>query len=113
MHQRSDHLVAYKRLLRLIATLKDYVQRDPEQEVRGIAIPALDAVLTHAKGVIDPNDAVVHAVADIISPESIGAGEPIRAADALIVAQMLFETLGSPPEMQTGGPRGPRRRGTF
>lgn len=55
-----------KRRVVTIGTLETMVERDPEQE-------DLEAAL--------PDDPVVMAVAGIISPETIEAGEPIRAAD--------------------------------
>lgn len=91
----DEHWVAYKGLKRLIATLKGIVDRDPEQEVMGIALPVLDEVLSHAKAVIG-DDALVNRIADILSPETIEIGEPIRALDALIVAEQLMARLGVP-----------------
>ncbi len=80
----------------LITTLDAIAKRDPEQEVQGIAIPVLDAVLSNAKTLIGADDPVVLRASDIISPETIGRGEPIRAVDALLVAQTLRATLKMP-----------------
>ncbi len=80
----------------LIDRLTEIVDRDPEQEVRGIALPVLDAVIANAKAVIGPADPVVQAAVDVVSPETISAGEPVRAVDALLFAQMLRDTLKVP-----------------
>jgi len=92
----NQHALAWTRLTHLVKTLKALVAKDPEQEVTGIAVPVLDAVLEHAKGVIG-DDPVVEAAAAVISADVIGLGEPVRALDALIVAEQLLVTLGHPP----------------
>jgi hypothetical protein len=45
-----------------------------QTEVQGIALPVLDAALEAIKAAL-PNDPVVRAVAGIISPETIEAGD--------------------------------------
>lgn len=69
------------------------IQRDPEQEVRGIALPVLDAVLRAVRDTLG-DQPVVAQMYDIISVESIEEGEPVRAADAYLVAGMLIKALG-------------------
>lgn len=83
---------AKERLRWLIATLRDATQRDPEQEVQGIAIPVVDAVVAEAKKHVE-GDPVIDVVRDVISPEAIADGEPIRALDMLVVAQQLLMAL--------------------
>jgi hypothetical protein len=63
-------------------------QRDPEQEVQGIALPVLDAAIEDIKSALG-DDPIVRAVAGIISAETIEAGEPIRVVDALLVVEQL------------------------
>jgi hypothetical protein len=87
---------AKQRVEALIKTLETMIQRDPEQEVQGIALPVLDAAVEDIKAAISA-DPIVAAVAGIISPETIEAGEPIRAVDALLVAQQLDVAIGSRP----------------
>ncbi len=72
----------------LVRSLQQIVNRDPEQEVQGIALPVLDAVLESVRDVL-PNDQVVRAMRGVISVEQIESGEPVRAIDALLVAQQL------------------------
>jgi hypothetical protein len=89
---------AKRKVVALIETLETLTKRDPEQEVQGLALPVLDAVIEAARTVL-PNDSVVEAVRDIISPEQIASGEPVRAADALIVAKQLDAAIGPAPFM--------------
>ena len=87
---------AKKRVEALIKSLETMTKRDPEQEVRGIAIPVFDAAIDDIKAALG-DDPVVQAVASIISPETIEAGEPIRAVDALLVAEQLDAAIGDYP----------------
>ena len=87
---------AARKITALIETLETLTRRDPEQEVQGIALPVLDAVIESVR-VVRPADPVVEAVYGIISPEQIASGEPVRAADALLVAKQLDAALGPWP----------------
>jgi hypothetical protein len=82
-----------KRALRyLISDLRAISQKDQEQEVRGMALPVLDSVIEAAKEhVVD--DPVVQTIRAVISPEAVAEGEPVRAIDAMIVAQQLLQAL--------------------
>lgn len=80
----------------LVSTLTDLMKRDPEQEVQGIALPVLDAVIEMVRAVL-PDNPIVDAVRGVISPEQIASGEPVRAADALLVAKQLDAAIGSRP----------------
>lgn len=72
--------------------LQKITARDPEQEVQGLAIPALDAALSAIRDLI-PDNPVTSRVQDIISPEAVAAGEPIRAVDVLVVVDLLLGAL--------------------
>jgi len=102
---------AKARVLTLIASLKTLVQRDPDQEVTGVAIPVLAAVLSVVKAA-RPNDPVVGSVIDLYEMNllSEGEGEKIRAADMLLIAEQLDAALGPYP---LGNPHdsAPRRDG--
>lgn len=87
---------AKQRVEALVKSLRTMVDKDGEQEVQGIALPVLDAAIEDIKAAI-PNDPVVIAVAGIISPETFEAGEPIRAVDALLVAEQLDAAIGRRP----------------
>jgi hypothetical protein len=93
------------------ATLEDATTTDAEQEVQGMALPALDAALAQARDLV-PDSTVLSRIADVISPEAIEAGEPVRAVDALLVVNIMFAALKAPPRRATvwspdvpGGPR--------
>jgi hypothetical protein len=81
----------------LINILQVLHEKDAEQEVRGIAVPVFDAVLEEIKDAIGKENRVVQSVAGIISPEMIEEGEPIRVADALMVARLLDAEIGHRP----------------
>jgi hypothetical protein len=76
----------------LYRDLQAIAKRNPEQEVRGLAIPVLEACLTafreHAG-----DDPVVAAIGGVMSPESIADGY-IRAVDAAVVAGQLAIAIG-------------------
>lgn len=94
-----DIAAARRQLGSLKKTLQHLVDRDPDQEVRGIAVPVLDTVISEVRGLL-PEDAVVQSVRDMISPEAIGEGEPIGAADALVVVAALEAALPVPDPLQ-------------
>jgi hypothetical protein len=89
---------AKRQITALVETLTVMTTRDPEQEVQGIALPVLDAVIETVRQV-RPDDPVVQAVRGVISVEQIESGEPIRAADALLVAKQLDAAIGSRPSV--------------
>ncbi len=87
---------AKSRVLALIESLETATQRDPEQEVQGMALPVLDAAIADIKAAM-PDDPVVAAVEGVISPASVERGEPIRAVDALLVVKQLDAAIGDYP----------------
>lgn len=92
---------ARRAVARLHLQLADIVKSDQEQEVRGIAVPVLDRVQSAARENLLEGDPVLATLPDLISPEAIESGEPIRAADALLVVGQLDAALdraiASPP----------------
>ena len=93
MSDESYPYTAKRRVEGLIESLKELIKKDPEQEVQGIALPVLDAALTDVKQAM-PNDPVVRAMVDLFSADFIGNGEPVRAADMLVIAQQLDAAIG-------------------
>lgn len=85
---------AQHRLKRLIGDLQLLVDRDPEQEVTGPALSIMDASLSAAREHLDADDPLAVASRDLISPEQVEDGDPIRAADALLVAGQIFAAIG-------------------
>ncbi len=67
-------------------------ERDPEQEVTGIAVPVLDALLTACKAFV-PDDPVVRAIDGLITPQAVESGS-LRAVDAALVVGQLAIALG-------------------
>lgn len=92
---------AMHRVLALRNTLQGIADRDPEQEVQGLALPVIDAVLSEASSLL-PSDPVVDVSRGLITPETIEAGEPIRAVDALVVADQLYQALKHANRMNKG-----------
>ena len=79
----------------LLETLGPIIERDPEQEIRGIAVPVLEATLEVLKRAL-PDDPVVVAVVGAYEHE-ISSGEPVRAVDALLVAKQIDAAIGPYP----------------
>ncbi len=92
---------AINSLAGLIYQLNKMVERDPEQEIKGMAERAFDAAFSEAKTAA-PDDPVVQAMPDAISAEVAVTGEPVRAADALIAAEALRGALWRHMPPQTG-----------
>jgi hypothetical protein len=79
----------------LYTDLKRIADRDPEQEVQGIAVPVLDACLAALREVA-ADDPVISRMQDIISPEAMADGQPVRAVDALVVLGQIIAVIGHP-----------------
>lgn len=92
-------------LLQLRADLRELAERDSEQEVTGIAVPALHSVIEEAKTFLEEDDPVVDQIANVISPESVIAGS-IRCVDALLVVNMLVSRISKPASPRTVVPKG-------
>lgn len=68
--------------------------RDPEQEVTGIAVPLVDSVLSEARGLVEAGDSgLAGQIIDLVSVEQIESGDGIRAVDALILVGQLLAAL--------------------
>lgn len=77
-------------LRQLHSDLRALADRDPEQEVTGIAVPVIDAVISEARAAAPTGSTISTQVADIITPDAIAEGTPVRAADALVVVGQLL-----------------------
>jgi hypothetical protein len=102
-----DPWTVRRRLDGLIRQLEGITKRDPEQEVQGIALQVLDAVIVDARALVSGDDQIAASIADLISPESVERGDPIRAVDALLVVQTLRDSIRMPPIHVDFGPHGP------
>lgn len=79
----------------LLATLTVMHDRDPEQEVRGIALAPLDQLLNEVRPFIG-SDAVIASIRDVISPEMIEEGGEVRVADLMVLLTMIQGRIGKP-----------------
>ena len=87
---------ARNRAEQLYTDLSRIADRDPEQEVRGIALPVLDACIAALREVA-ADDPVVSRMPDVYSAESVVTGEPVRAVDALVVLGQIIAVIGKTP----------------
>jgi hypothetical protein len=87
---------AKQRTEALIKSLDKLVASDPEQQVQGFAVPVLAAALEDIKQSM-PQDPVVKALVDLMSADAIGSGDPIRAADLLVIVEQLDAAIGKRP----------------
>jgi hypothetical protein len=60
--------------LACVSRLEEITKRDPEQEVRGIAIPVVDAVINGSRAAIPDDDEVGRVFRDLIDPDAVAAG---------------------------------------
>lgn len=95
MTEREYPYDAKRRVVALLETLEPIVQRDPEQEIQGIAVPVLEATLDVLKRALQ-DDPVVVAVVGAYEHE-ISTGEAVRAVDALLVAKQIDAAIGPYP----------------
>jgi hypothetical protein len=81
------------RLRTLRSQLDRYSRHDKEQEVAGIALPVLDELLSQARRLVPAGDPVLDRMQDVVSADSIAAGEPVRAIDALLVTDQVITAI--------------------
>jgi hypothetical protein len=88
---RHGELLAHVR--QLYADLDAIVQRDPEQEVLGVALPVLDGILAAARDhllTVGSSGGITSAMVDLISFHTVERAVPVRAVDTwLVVGQVL------------------------
>lgn len=80
-------------LRQLHSDLLTIARDDAEQEVMGLALPLVDAVLSEARSMLPPDSGLATQIVDLISVEQIEAGEGIRAVDASILVGQLLAAL--------------------
>ena len=79
--------------------LEKVVDKDPDQDVEGWAVPFLDEVLRAIKGVFRHDEPAVARLQDVMSPEAAAAGS-VRAFDLYLIVGQLYAAL---PPQQLGG----------
>lgn len=83
---------ARRRAWGLYRQLQKASERDPEQEVTGVALLTLDACLEVFRTGLD--DPVVTRLAPVITADFIASGDPIRSVDAALLVQQVALALG-------------------
>lgn len=68
-------------------------ERDQEQELDEEALRPLDACWALLRDELDDGDPILESIRDVISPEAIEAGKPIRVVNALFVVGLLKTRL--------------------
>jgi hypothetical protein len=78
-------------LRQLYRDLFSVIERDPEQEILGVALPIVDAAIARARSsLIGSGHELAPHIVELISTDSCSEGRPIRALDAwLVVGQLL------------------------
>ena len=87
-----NHDNARERAWALYRDLERISKTDAEQEVSGIAVPVLDALLEARKTFV-ADDPVVKAIDGLVTAETIDSGS-LRAIDAALVVHQLALALG-------------------
>jgi hypothetical protein len=87
---------ARRRVDALTSSTKALIQRDPEQEIQDEGLAVAAATIWAVKAAI-PDDPVVAATPDLFSPDRVGSGAVVRAADLLVIAEQLGAAIGPPP----------------
>ena len=106
--ERAD-LVTHLR--QLYGDLFAVIDRDPEQEILGIALPVVDCIITAAREAMtssaspEPPAGLTIRIVDLISPAAVEAGVPIRALDAWIVVGQVLAALGEPSRASVASAR--------
>lgn len=57
-----------------------------------MAVPVLDAVITGVRQLL-PESGVVQAAREVISPEAVDFGDPVRAVDLLFMVNQLYAAM--------------------
>lgn len=97
-----DHEEAFRILANLQVELRRISDKDPEQEIQGIALPVMDSILGATRKLVPQGHPVLEKLSDLISPEAVEAGLSIRAVDLLLVVTVLLEVLNySPPARES------------
>lgn len=86
---------ALEQVRQLNASLRRIAEKDQEQEVLGMAIPVVDAVLAEGRAHLPEGDPILRAIRDVVSPESVELGEPVRVLEVLLVIEQLEARLSS------------------
>jgi hypothetical protein len=92
----DDASLARRRLRELRATLETAVAEDEEHDVRGMAIPVIDAALSDARDAL-ADDPVAETVRQTLRAALEHEDTPVRAVDLLHVVGQVQAALGPEP----------------
>lgn len=87
-----------RKLKRQVVALQNSLKallQDPEQEIVGIAVAALDGVIEEAR-LQFPDDPVISKISGPYEYE-LASGSPVRVADALLVVDQIDAVIGPTP----------------
>ena len=87
------------------------IERDPEQEILGIAIPVVDATISEARERLRRSEHTLAShVVELISADTCSDGRPVRALDAWLVIGQLLAALGVETQLPLNRPAEAVRR---
>jgi hypothetical protein len=84
---------ALQQVRQLSASLRRIADKDQEQEVLGMAVPVVDVAIREARQHLPEGERLLEAVHEVMSPENIVAGEPVRVLEVLLVVEQLESRL--------------------
>lgn len=83
---------AHRRAMVLYNDLRKQAERDPEQEIDGMAVGVLDSLFAACRELV-PDDPVVGHLAGVVTADFIGSGEPVRVVSAALAVRQIAEAL--------------------
>lgn len=97
-----NRLCVIAQLSQLYVDLSSIFHRDPEQELTGVALSVVDHLfVTASRALGRAGSSPVDVAPELISPETLEAGTPVRAIDAFVVTGQILTALGDPPVRRT------------
>ena len=82
---------AHQRAMVLYVDLQKLAERDPEQEIDGMALDVLDSLFVACRQLV-PDDPVVGRLA-VVTADFIASGRPVRAVSAAPAVRQMAEAL--------------------
>ena len=97
-HVVLDAGVLEVQLRQLYNDLLLVIQRDPEQEILGVALPLVDSIVAAARcALASTSGPIADATVELISHSTIHDAVPIRALDAWVVVGQLLAAISHVP----------------
>lgn len=90
----------------LYRDLFSVIERDPEQEILGVALPVVDAAIAGGRTALARSDhRLAPHIVELISADTCTDGRPIRAIDAWLVVGQLLAALELDARLPVPTPR--------